>query len=76
MPTPLIFVSSYKVKEGKVEELEAYFERMSQIVEAREPQLIAFNAFLSEDGTEMTSVQVHPDTASMETHMEVLGEVW
>ncbi len=76
MPTPLIFVSTYKVKEGKVKELEAYFERISQIVEAREPQLIAFNAFLSEDGTEMTSVQVHPDTASMETHMQVLREVW
>lgn len=76
MPAPLIFVATYKVKEGKVKELQAYYERLAQLVEAREPQLIAFNAFLSEDETEMTSVQVHPDTASMETHMQVLHELW
>lgn len=76
MATPLIFVSTYKVKEGKVEKLEDYFERVSRLVEVREPQIIAFNAFLSEDGTEMTTIQVHPDTASMDTHMQVLREMW
>lgn len=76
MPTPLIFVSTYKVKADKVEELKDYIERISDVVEAEEPQIIAFNAFLNDDGTEMTSVQVHPDTASMETHMEVLREAW
>lgn len=76
MPTPLIFVATFRVKEGKVKELKDYYERVSQLVEAREPQLIAFNAFLSEDGTEMTSIQVHPDTESMETHMQVLSELW
>lgn len=76
MPTPLIFISTWTVKEGQVEDLESYFQRISQIVDANEPRIIAFNAFLNEAGTEMTSIQVHPDTASMETHMQVLRDAW
>jgi hypothetical protein len=32
------------------------------------PAMIAFNAFASEDGTEIAAVQLHPDAASMEFH--------
>jgi hypothetical protein len=31
--------------------------------------------YLNEDGSEMTSIQVHPDAGSMDSHMKVLGEV-
>ncbi len=41
---------------------------------ASEPRLIAFNEYSNEDGTEVGVVQVHPDTASMEFHMEVVRE--
>lgn len=76
MTSPLIFVSTYKVKEGMAQDLEDYFRQMSHLVEAREPQVIAFNGFLNEDGTELTSIQVHPDAASMETHMQVIRDAW
>jgi hypothetical protein len=36
-----------------------------------EPRMIAFHCFLDEEGTKLTVVQVHPDVASMEFHMEV-----
>ena len=42
-----------------------------EVVEAKEPRLIAFNAYVSEDGTEVTVVQVHPDADSMGFHMQV-----
>ena len=32
-------------------------------VEANEPRLIAYNVYLSADGTKMTVVNVHPDSA-------------
>ncbi len=76
MPAPLIFIATYKVREDRVEDLERFFKRIAGLVEAKEPQIIAFNGFLNEDGTEMTSIQVHPDTESMETHMQVLRDAW
>ena len=76
MSKPLIVVSTFKVKEGKVEDLKRYYKKVIGIVEPNEPQLIAFHGFLNEDGTEMTSIQVHPDTASMDFHMQVLRNNW
>lgn len=66
MPAPFIILSDWEVKEGKVEELKRFQKELSAFIEAKEPQLIAFNAFLNEEGTEMTSIQVHSDAASME----------
>lgn len=76
MSAPLIYISAYRVKEGKRKQFEQYYKRIMAIVETNEPQIIAFHAFLNEDGTEMTSIQVHPDTASMDFHMQVLRENW
>ena len=45
-------------------------------VEANEPRLIAYNVYLSEDGTNMTVVNVHPDSASLEYHMAVAGPLF
>lgn len=47
---------------------------MCDFIEANEPRLIAFNEYLSEDGTEVGVVQVHPDADSMEFHMGMVRE--
>lgn len=60
MAEPLIFISKWKVKEGKLEDLMRYYKEILKIVEANEPPLIAFHGFVNEDGTEMTSIQIHP----------------
>jgi hypothetical protein len=49
-------------------------EELVDVVEAKEPQLITFNSYANEDGTEVAVVQVHPDAASMELHMNVVRE--
>ena len=74
MSEPFIVVSSWRIKEGKLEELRRFQRKLTEIIKAKEPQLIAFNAFLNEDRTEMTSIQVHPNAASMDFHMQVLKE--
>lgn len=43
-------------------------------VEANEPQLIAFNEYVNDNGTEVTVVQVHPDAASMQNHLAIIGQ--
>lgn len=76
MTAPLIVVSTLRVKESKLEEIRRYYKKILEIVERNEPQLIAFHGFLNEEGTEMTSIQVHPDRASMDFHMQVLRDNW
>jgi len=76
MGDPLIVVTKLKVLEGQLENLKTYYKKLFEIFEAKEPRLIAFHGFLNQEGTEATSIQVHPDTASMERHMQVGREVW
>jgi hypothetical protein len=74
MAGPFIFVGSHRVRGGKLEELRADAVSLAKFVEDREPQLLGFNIYLSEDGTEATVVQIHPDAESMLTHMQVAVE--
>ena len=74
MSGPFIIISTFGVKDGKLEQLKRFQRELSDIIEAREPQLITFNAFLNDEGTEMTSIQVHPDAASMDFHLKVIRE--
>lgn len=76
MAKPFFVISRWHVKEGKRERLEHFAKKIAAIVKANEPQIIGFNYFLNEDGTELTVIQIHPDTASMDFHMQVLRENW
>ena len=76
MSKPLIVISKFRVKEGKLEELREYYNKIVDIIEANKPQIIAFHGFLNEEGTEVTVIHVHPDTAAMEYHIQVVKENW
>ena len=75
MSGPLIFITTARIKEGKLEDYRRFAKELLENFEAREPQIIAFNVFLNEEGTEMTSIQIHPNAASIESHMQVLDQV-
>jgi hypothetical protein len=74
MPGPFIFIATNRLKTGKLEEEKWRVPRLSEFIEANEPRLIAFNEYSNEEGTEVGVVQVHPDTDSIEFHMEVVRE--
>jgi hypothetical protein len=69
----IVYVDTSDVREGALEELKAGMNELVDFVEANEPRLLAYNVYFSDDGTRMTVVHVHPDTASLEYHMEVAG---
>jgi hypothetical protein len=75
MIKPLIFVSTWKIREGRLKDYKEFARELIEHVKAKEPQLIAFNMYFNEDETEMTSIQVHPDAASMDFHLQVLAKV-
>ena len=74
MSGPFVSIGTHRISDGQLEALKKDARALVQLVEEREPQLLAFNFFLNEDETEVSVVQVHPDAASMLTHMQVAQE--
>ncbi len=73
MSEAIVYVDHSEVREGALEELKAATKELADFVEANEPQLIAYNVYLSDDGTQISVVHVHLDSTSLEYHMEVAG---
>ncbi|MGH2416814.1 MAG: hypothetical protein ACRDFY_00635, partial [Candidatus Limnocylindria bacterium] len=71
MSEPLIYVGTYTVKPANQEEARRRLAELVEFVETNEPRLIAFNTYLDREGTTVSIVQVHPDSASMEFHEQV-----
>jgi hypothetical protein len=71
MSGPLIYVGTYTIKPGNQEDARSRLTELADFVETNEPRLIAFHAYLDQEGNTVSIVQVHPDSASMEFHMEV-----
>jgi quinol monooxygenase YgiN len=74
MSGPFVYIGTNTIKEGKVEECRTMLNEIAQLVEAHEPRVIAFNFYVDEPNRKAVCVQVHPDSASMDTHMQVIAE--
>ena len=74
MSGPFIFIATNRLKPGAYEAERRRVPGLVEFIEAGEPQLLAFNEYVNAERTEVTVVQVHPDAASMEFHMGVVGE--
>ena len=74
MPEPFIFISTYTIKEGKLEKYSALTREVVELIQSNEPRLLAYSTYASEDGTKATTVQVHPDADSMMFHMQLMRE--
>ncbi len=71
MSEAFIYVGTTAIKPGKLEEARKGLAEVIDFVETNEPRLIAFHTYLDEEGSKLTIVQVHPDSASMEFHLQV-----
>lgn len=74
MSGPFVFISRSRIKPGKRDQYLAHCQKATEVVEAEEPRMIAFNSYESADGTETSTIQVHPDAASMELHLKIFVE--
>lgn len=68
---PIVYIDHSDVREGRFEDLQAAIRRLVDFIEVREPRLVVYGFHLDEEARRMTVVAVHPDTASLELHMEV-----
>ena len=73
MPMPIVYIDRSDIHGGKVEAVKRLADELVEFVDANEPQLMSYGFFFSEDGTQMSVVAIHPDSASLELHLEIGG---
>ena len=73
MSQPLVYVDTSDVREGALEELKSAIGDLAHFVESYEPQIVSYAVYFSKDGSQMTVVHVHADSASLDFHMNVAG---
>jgi hypothetical protein len=74
MSQPSVFISTFRLKHGKLGAFKQMCQGLVELVWSAEPRVIAFNLYANEDGTEVSNVQVHPDADSMVSHRQLLRE--
>jgi hypothetical protein len=73
MSQPLVYIDTSEVREGVLDELKGAIEELVAFIDANEPQILAYSVYFSEDGSRMTVVHLHADSASFDYHMDVAG---
>jgi quinol monooxygenase YgiN len=76
MSDPLVVIDSSEIREGKLEELKTALAELADFVERNEAAPLAYHVYFDEDGTRMTVLQIHPDSESMELHMNVAAPLF
>jgi hypothetical protein len=70
---PIVYIDHSDIREGSLDELKAGVRRLVDFIDAREPQLVAYGFYIDDDAAKMTVVAVHPDSASLELHVDIGG---
>ena len=74
MGEPIVYLSSWRIREGRFEDYRRFYARMVDALRADDRGVLAFYAFGNEDGTEITNVHVFPEETTLERHMAVIAE--
>jgi len=70
MTAPIVFISRWRIREGKRAELEAMYGRAVDFIGSSKPRTALFGAYLDEAGQELRIVHAVPDAAAMTDHFE------
>jgi hypothetical protein len=71
---PIVYIDTSTVRSGKLEEVKAGVGRLAEFVEANMPRIASYGFCFDDDRNLMTVVAVHPDSASLEFHLDTGGE--
>jgi hypothetical protein len=74
MSAPFIVRSVSRIHPGKAEAYQPVVEEFCSLAEEREPRLLGFHIYVSEDRSSEVVIQVHPDAESMQHHLAVMGD--
>lgn len=71
MSEPILYIDVSDIRPGKLARVKELMADLVAFVDANEPQLIAYDFFIDETDNTMTCVALHPDSASIEFHMDI-----
>ena len=74
MSEPIVFVSTHRIKEGMLDDLQQLFREVVPLLEAGKPNTVFWQAYLNQEGTELTIFHVFPDADAMDIHFEGADE--
>jgi hypothetical protein len=73
MSEPIVYIDHSHIREGKLTEVMTGVQELVEFVETHEPQLLAYGFYIDEPGSRMTLIAIHPNSSSLELHMEIGG---
>jgi hypothetical protein len=74
MSEPFIYLSTYTVRSGHLDEALDSCREVARLVESREPRMLLFQFFADDSGRQITCLQVHAEAESMANHMSVISD--
>ena len=75
MASPFILITSHRVQDGELPKLEELGRAFVESIDANEPDVLDFELYLSEDGTQLTHLLIQRDAEAMDRHFQVSGEL-
>jgi hypothetical protein len=73
---PIVYVDRSRIRDGMAEQVRQRITRLVDFIDSRESQLIGYEFYFDDSESEMTVIAIHPDSRSLETHMEVGREAF
>jgi quinol monooxygenase YgiN len=73
MSEPIVFVSHFRIRDGKLDAFKQHTSDISRLLEAEKPRTSAFLPYTSDDG-EVTFVHVFADADAMDAHVQGADE--
>jgi hypothetical protein len=70
LPEPIVFISTHKIKEGKLDDFKRFSREMTPLIDVSKPNTVFFQSYLNEAGNEVTIIHVFPDADSMDSHFQ------
>jgi quinol monooxygenase YgiN len=73
MSGPIVYIDRSQIVQGRLGELTTRIAELVDLVEAEEPRIISYAAYVDEDQGTISVVHVHADAESLATHFQVAG---
>lgn len=70
MTESIVFISHFRIKEGKLDALRALIAEVVAALETEKPRTLAYLHYLDEGGQRWTVAHVFPDAQAMDRHFE------
>ena len=72
----IYYLDTSIIHSGKLGDLKIAVKDLVEFVNLKESRLISYNIYFNEEASHMSLLQIHPDSASLEFHLELGGPIF